>query len=80
MALGMLRGIQDTRRPMLYAIVAYWTLGIPASYVLGFTLGMGPTGIWLGLVIGLAAAMAALLTRFVRLTAAPRGAPLTSRS
>lgn len=80
MALGMLRGIQDTRRPMIYAIVAYWTLGIPASYGLGFGLGLGPTGIWLGLVVGLAAAMAALLVRFLRLTSGLSDAPATSRS
>lgn len=81
MALGMLRGIQDTRRPMIYAIVAYWTLGIPSSYGLGFVLGWGPTGVWLGLVVGLAAAMAALFARFLRLTsgAAPTEA-VTSRS
>ena len=81
MSLGMLRGVQDTRRPMLYAILSYWTLGIPASYALGFVLGWGPTGIWLGLVVGLAAATAALLTRFVRLTAGlPTAAAVTSRS
>ena len=80
MALGMLRGIQDTRRPIIYAVVAYWTLGMPASYGLGFVLGWGPTGVWLGLVVGLAAAMAALLARFLALTSGRAGAPLTSRS
>lgn len=68
MALGFLRGVQDTRRPMIYAIVSYWVLGIPASYVLGFPLGLGPDGIWLGLVVGLAAATLALMARFVRIT------------
>ncbi|MGC1262281.1 MAG: MATE family efflux transporter, partial [Jannaschia helgolandensis] len=68
MALGFLRGVQDTRRPMIYAIVSYWVLGIPASYLLGFPLGLGPDGIWLGLVVGLAAATVALMTRFVRIT------------
>ncbi|WP_299815166.1 MATE family efflux transporter [uncultured Jannaschia sp.] len=77
MALGLLRGVQDTRRPMVYAIGAYWGLGIPASYLLGFPLGLGPEGIWLGLVVGLAAATVTLTARFVRLTG---GAPLTSRS
>ena len=77
MALGLLRGVQDTRRPMVYAIGAYWGLGIPASYLLGFALGYGPEGVWLGLVVGLAAATAMLMGRFVRLTA---DVPLTSRS
>jgi MATE family multidrug resistance protein len=66
MALGFLRGMQDTRVPMIYAIGAYWALGIPASWLLGFPLGLGPVGIWLGLVIGLAAAAAALTGRFLR--------------
>ncbi|MGB3553589.1 MAG: MATE family efflux transporter [Jannaschia sp.] len=68
MALGFLRGVQDTRIPMIYAIVAYWALGIPSSYVFGFILGWGPQGIWFGLVVGLAAAAVALSLRFVRLT------------
>lgn len=81
MALGSLRGLQDTRRPMVYAILAYWACGIPASYVLGFVLEMGPSGVWLGLVIGLAAAASALTVRFVRLVRAmPGGVPVTSRS
>lgn len=77
MALGFLRGLQDTRRPMFYAVFAYWGIGIPTSYVLGFPVGMGPVGIWFGLVAGLAAAMLALAIRFLRLTV-PAGA--TSRS
>ncbi|SDZ13127.1 multidrug resistance protein, MATE family [Jannaschia faecimaris] len=68
MALGFLRGVHDTRVPMIYAIVAYWLVGIPVSYLLGFVLDLGPEGIWLGLVAGLLAAMAALMTRFVRIT------------
>lgn len=78
MALGFLRGVQDTRIPMIYAILAYWAVGIPVSYVLGFVIGWGPQGIWLGLVAGLLAATLALALRFLRLTAAPRVA--TSRS
>lgn len=68
MALGALRGVQDTRAPMILAIVAYWALGIPSSYILGFVLDFGPSGVWLGLVVGLAAAAIALTIRFVRLT------------
>jgi MATE family multidrug resistance protein len=64
MALGLLRGVQDTRVPMIYASVSYWLVGIPASYVLGFTLGWGGPGIWAGLAIGLALAFALLVWRF----------------
>jgi hypothetical protein len=53
MVMGLLRGLQDTRRPMLIAAFSYWAVGVPASYGLGFPLGLGGPGIWLGLVIGL---------------------------
>ncbi|MBM7066868.1 MATE family efflux transporter [Actibacterium sp. 188UL27-1] len=64
LALGLLRGVQDTRAPMIMAGVSYWGCGMPASYYLGFTLGWGGVGVWLGLVIGLALAAALLMWRF----------------
>ncbi|MEM9707615.1 MAG: MATE family efflux transporter [Pseudomonadota bacterium] len=64
MALGFLRGVQDTKVPMWMALVSYWAIGFPASYGLGFGLGYGAPGIWLGLVIGLAAAAGFLNWRF----------------
>jgi len=63
-ALGLLRGLQQTRVPMFIAIISYWGLGLPCSYVLGFTLGWGGTGIWLGLVFGLMLAAGLLLNLF----------------
>ncbi|WP_281856770.1 MATE family efflux transporter [Litoreibacter halocynthiae] len=66
MALGLLRGIQDTRWPMYAAALSYWGLGIPASYVLGVSMGYGGVGVWLGLVIGLMFAAGALWWRFAR--------------
>ena len=64
LSLGMLRGIQDTRVPMILAATSYWIVGMPASYVLGFTLGYGGAGLWWGLVIGLALAAVLLSWRF----------------
>lgn len=64
LALGLLRGVQDTAVPMVMAAFSYWVIGLPASYVLAFTLGMGGVGLWLGLVIGLAIAAVLLLVRF----------------
>ncbi len=64
MALGLLRGVQDTRVPMVIAAVSYWIIGVPASYLLGFILGFGGIGVWLGLAIGLAFAAVLLLSRF----------------
>ncbi len=63
-ALGLLRGVQDTTVPMLMAAFSYWAVGMPASYLLGFTAGLGGVGIWLGLVAGLAAAGVLLMARF----------------
>ena len=64
MALGLLRGVLDTRAPMVIAAVSYWIVGVPVSYLFGFTLGFGGVGIWLGLAVGLALAAVLLLTRF----------------
>lgn len=63
-ALGLLRGVQDTTVPMVLAAVSYWVIGIPCSYVLAFVLGWGGVGVWLGLVFGLSFAGVALMIRF----------------
>lgn len=63
-AISLLRGVQDTRVPMVYAAFAYWLIGMPASYVLGFVVGWGASGVWLGLVFGLFVASVLLLHRF----------------
>lgn len=65
-ALGLLRGVQDTRMPMIYAALSYWGLGAPSALILAFPLGMGAPGIWLGLVIGLSLAAVTMMTRFWR--------------
>nr|WP_227270529.1 MATE family efflux transporter [Roseobacter sp. H9] len=63
-ALGLLRGVQDTRMPMIFAAVSYWGVGIPCSYFFGFVLGFDGIGVWLGLVVGLALAAVLLSVRF----------------
>jgi len=63
-ALGLLRGVQDTKVPMILAAISYFGVGMPAAYVLGFTLGFGGAGIWTGLVLGLAVAAVLLNYRF----------------
>jgi MATE family multidrug resistance protein len=67
MAMGLLRGVQDTRVPMLIAAVSYWGVGIPASWWIGLHLGHGAPGVWAGLVLGLLVAAVLLLWRFRRL-------------
>ena len=66
-ALGLLRGLRDTAAPMKFAVFSYWVVGVPCSYLLGFTLGFGGAGIWGGLVVGLALAALLMVTRFFRL-------------
>ncbi|SLN39269.1 Multidrug resistance protein MdtK [Roseovarius gaetbuli] len=63
-ALGLLRGVQDTRVPMVIAALSYWAVGVPVSYGLGFVFGFGGPGIWLGLAAGLALAGVFMLVRF----------------
>ncbi len=66
MALGLLRGVQDTAVPMVMAIISYWVIGLPSAYLLAFTFDMGPIGLWLGLVIGLTVAGVLMSWRFWR--------------
>jgi MATE family multidrug resistance protein len=63
---GVLRGLHDTRVPMLYAGVGYWVIGIGVGTVLAFPLGMRGIGIWLGLASGLAAVAVLMVLRWVR--------------
>ncbi|WP_421906656.1 MATE family efflux transporter [Mameliella sp.] len=62
--IGLLRGLQDTRVPMIMAGVAYWGIGMPCAWIFGFALNWGGEGIWFGLVVGLAAAAGLLMWRF----------------
>lgn len=63
-ASGALRGFKDTRVPMVISLVAYWLLGLTSGALLAFRLGLGGRGLWLGLVVGLAAASVMLVARF----------------
>jgi MATE family multidrug resistance protein len=52
-ATGALRGLGETRMPMLVNLVAHWAVGLPVSYTLCFALGYGVAGLWWGLSLGL---------------------------
>jgi MATE family multidrug resistance protein len=54
-SLGVLRGVGDTRVPMIVNVVGFWLVGLPVGAWLGLSRGMGPAGLWLGLVVGLVA-------------------------
>ena len=63
---GALRGLKDTRVPMLYAIVGYWGVGFVAAVIFGFALDLDGFGIWIGLGLGLAAVAGLMVWRFAR--------------
>ncbi|KHL24856.1 multidrug transporter [Croceibacterium mercuriale] len=64
--LGALRGLQDTRTPMAYAIGGYWLVGFGLAIGLGFNTPLRGTGVWLGLAIGLLIVAVLLLVRWRR--------------
>ncbi|WEK05477.1 MAG: MATE family efflux transporter [Candidatus Devosia phytovorans] len=59
-----LRGLSDTKVPMLLAILGYWAVGLPTAWVLGFVVNWRGLGIWIGLAVGLAFVAVVLVTRF----------------
>jgi len=67
-AVGALRGLNDTRMPLLFAAICFWLIGFTACWGLGFTAGLGPAGIWIGLSIGLMVYAILLIRRFHALT------------
>jgi MATE family multidrug resistance protein len=67
-AAGALRGLNDTRTPLLFAAICFWAIGFTACYTLGFTLHYGAPGIWAGLSLGLAIYALLLIGRFHVLT------------
>jgi MATE family multidrug resistance protein len=60
-ATGALRGLGDTRSPMIVHLLGYWAVGMPVVYVLCFPLGWGARGIWVGLSAALILIGAALV-------------------
>lgn len=63
---GMLRGLHDTRVPMILAAIGYWMLGVPTGAVLAFHAGLGGVGVWIGLATGLTIVAILLTLRWVR--------------
>ena len=64
-ASGLLRGVQDTRVPLLIALFSYWAVGLPVALTLGFAVGWGGVGVWTGLALGLFTAALLLNGRFL---------------
>ncbi len=63
---GMLRGLQDTTVPMIYAGFGYWVIGLATGLALAFGLGWQGIGIWVGLAVGLAVVSVLMIARWTR--------------
>jgi MATE family multidrug resistance protein len=63
-AAGSLRGMNDTRIPLLFATLSYWLIGFPCAWWLGFWTPLGAVGVWVGLSVGTAVYAVLLLLRF----------------
>jgi MATE family multidrug resistance protein len=63
-AFGALRGLKDTRGPMLISLAGYWGLGLTSAAVFGVYLGFGGQAIWISLVVGVSVVGALLVRRF----------------
>jgi MATE family multidrug resistance protein len=68
-AAGALRGMNDTRIPLMFAAISYWMIGFPAAYGLAFGTALGAVGVWIGLAGGTAVYAILLVLRFRLLTA-----------
>jgi multidrug resistance protein, MATE family len=73
---NMLRGLHDSRWPLVIALGGYWAFGAPIGVALGFAASLGPVGVWIGLASGLAAVAVLLMIRW--LAKERRGFPASS--
>jgi MATE family multidrug resistance protein len=65
---GVLRGIGDTRTPMMMNVIGHWVLGLPVGYALCFRFAWGVVGLWIGLSIGLIFCAVALTATWIART------------
>jgi multidrug resistance protein, MATE family len=66
-AVGSLRGMKDTRIPLLFAAISYWLIGFTSAYGLAFWTPLGAVGVWIGLSCGTTIYAVLLVLRFRRL-------------
>ncbi len=64
-ALGVLRGLRETRVPMIIALISYWIIGAALCVWFGFALGYSGPGVWAGLALALVIATMAVMTRYL---------------
>jgi multidrug resistance protein, MATE family len=63
-AVGSLRGMKDTRIPLLFAAISYWLIGFTSAYGLAFWTPLGAIGVWIGLSCGTTIYAILLVLRF----------------
>ncbi len=67
---GILRGLGDVKSTAWLGFMSYWLIGIPCSFLLAKTFGLGPIGVWWGLAIGLLVAAISITWRvFIKIKA-----------
>jgi MATE family multidrug resistance protein len=74
-ATGVLRGVGDTRTPMISNLVAHWFLGLPLGALLCFWQGWDVVGLWVGLSVGLVGVAFVLMAAWSRRVAELAGHP-----
>jgi MATE family multidrug resistance protein len=62
--IGILRGLTDVKIPTAITFIAYWIVGLPVGYLLGFNFELGVQGVWIGLLLGLTTSAILLTLRF----------------
>jgi multidrug resistance protein, MATE family len=65
---GAIRGLQDTRAPMVLGFVAFWVVGLQLGWLCGFGFHWGANGLWIGQSLGVLTAATLYYTRFRQLT------------
>jgi MATE family multidrug resistance protein len=66
---GPLRGMKDTRVPMIISFIGYWVVGLSSCIIFGFVLDGGVMGIWIGITLGTVIVSALNTRRFIQKTA-----------
>ncbi len=79
-AIGALRGLKDTRTPMVHSLAGLWGVGVPVAIYLSLTRSLGATGIWWGLLAGSVVVTLLVVARSFRMFRSPRQRPIDAHS
>lgn len=73
---GSLQGLQDTQVPMMLNVLGYWGVGLSVGYVLGFPLGLGGKGLWIGQSVAIAVVAGLFAWRLYKLVVRRKSLPV----